>query len=51
MGSALFCSGLLRDAAGWNGAWLFYAALTVAAAVALFMSRDWFLRRTERRQA
>jgi MFS family permease len=51
MGSALFFSGLLRDAAGWNGAWLFYAALTVAAAVALFMSRDWFLRRTERRQA
>jgi MFS family permease len=52
MGSALFFSGLLRDAAGWNGAWLFYAALTLAAAIALLLSREWFLRRSERvRQA
>ena len=52
MGSALFFSGLLRDAVGWNGAWLFYAALTLAAAIALLLSREWFLRRSERvRQA
>ena len=48
MGSALFFSGLLRDAVGWNGAWLFCAALTLAAGLALLMSRDWFLRRSER---
>jgi MFS family permease len=52
MGSALFFSGLLRDAVGWNGAWLFYAAFTVAAAAGLLVSRGWFLRRSERvRQA
>jgi MFS family permease len=48
MGSALFFSGLLREAIGWNGAWLFYAALTLAAGVALLASRNWFLRRSER---
>jgi MFS family permease len=52
MGSALFFSGLLRDAVGWNGAWLAYAVLTLAAALALLASRDWFLRRSVRvRQA
>jgi hypothetical protein len=45
MGSALFFSGLLRDEVGWTGAWLFYAALTLAAGVALLLSREWFLRR------
>ena len=47
MGSALFFSGLLREGIGWNGAWLFYAALTLAAGVALLASREWFLRRSE----
>lgn len=52
MGSALFFSGLLRDAVGWNGAWLACAALALAAAIALLASRDWFLQRSVRvRQA
>ena len=52
MGSALFFSGLLRDAAGWSGAWLVYAVLTLAAGTALFTAREWFLARSERvRQA
>jgi len=48
MGSALFVSGLLRDAAGWRPAWTFYAAATFCAALALLLLRNWFLRRSER---
>jgi MFS family permease len=48
MGSALFFSGLLREAIGWSGAWLFYAGLTLAAALALLMARGWLLQRSER---
>jgi MFS family permease len=48
MGSALFFSGLLRDAIGWRGAWLLYAGVALAAGVALLLSREWLLRRSER---
>jgi MFS family permease len=48
MGSALFVSGLLRDAAGWRPAWAFYAAVTFCAALALLLLRNWFLRRSQR---
>ena len=48
MGSALFVSGLLRDAVGWRPAWTFYAAATFCAALALLLLRNWFLRRSER---
>lgn len=44
MGSALVLSGALSDALGWQGAWLFYAALAAAAAGALLATRGWFLR-------
>jgi MFS family permease len=44
MGSALYLSGLLRDAGGWQSAWLAYAVLLAAAAAALFAARGWFLR-------
>jgi MFS family permease len=44
MGSALFLSGLLRDAIGWRGAWLLYAGLTLAVAVVLFATRERFQR-------
>jgi MFS family permease len=47
MGSALFFSGLLRDAVGWRGAWLLYAGLALAAGFALLLSREWLLRRSE----
>jgi MFS family permease len=43
MGSALFVSGLLRDAIGWRAAWLAFAALIAAAALLLFLSRRRFL--------
>jgi MFS family permease len=49
MGSALFVSGLLRDAAGWRGAWMSYAALTLAAALLLFALRERFLERAGER--
>jgi MFS family permease len=39
MGSALFVSGLLREAIGWQAAWLIYTGLTLAAAIALFLYR------------
>jgi MFS family permease len=42
MGSALFVSGLLRDAVGWRAAWLVFAALIGAAAVLLFLCRRKF---------
>jgi hypothetical protein len=44
MGSALFLSGLLRDAIGWHGAWLLYAGLTLAVAAVLFATRERFQR-------
>jgi MFS family permease len=44
MGSALFLSGLLRDAIGWPGAWLLYAGLTLAVAAVLFATRERFQR-------
>ena len=44
MGSALFFSGLLRDAAGWTAAWTLYAAITLAAAFLLFAFRRRFSR-------
>jgi MFS family permease len=43
MGSALFFSGLLRDAVGWSAAWLAFAALIAAAALLLFLFRRRFL--------
>src|SRR5688572_19132830 len=49
MGSALVVSGLLRDAAGWRGAWLGYTALTLAAALLLFALRERFLERAGER--
>ena len=39
MGSALFFSGLLRDAVGWNSAWAIYAAGALAAAIFLSSKR------------
>ena len=48
MGSALFVSGLLREAIGWSGAWLGYAAVTLAAALLLVLMRERFLRVSER---
>jgi MFS family permease len=45
MGSALFFSGLLRDALGWRAAWLVFAALTLAAAILLFLLRGKFSER------
>jgi MFS family permease len=44
MGSALFLSGLLRDAIGWRGAWLTYAVLALVLAALLFVTRDRFLK-------
>jgi hypothetical protein len=35
MGSALFVSGLLRDAIGWRAAWIVFALLAVAAGAGL----------------
>jgi MFS family permease len=35
MGSALFFSGLLRDAMGWRAAWMLYAAVAFVAALVL----------------
>jgi len=50
MGSALVVTGLLRDLAGWQGAWWVYAVLLLAAAVGWFLSRKAFLALSERRQ-
>jgi MFS family permease len=47
MGSALFVSGLLREAIGWEGAWIAYAALTLVAALLLVLTRERFLRASE----
>ncbi len=48
MGSALFVSGLLREAIGWSSAWIAYAAVTLVAALALALTRERFLRASER---
>ena len=39
MGSALFVSGLLRDALGWRTAWMIFALLALAAGAGLFRQR------------
>jgi MFS family permease len=39
MGSALFVSGLLREAIGWRAAWMLFAALVLAAGVGLLGKR------------
>jgi MFS transporter, DHA1 family, tetracycline resistance protein len=39
MGSALFVSGLLRDAIGWRAAWIAFAVLALAAGAGLFRQR------------
>jgi len=44
MGSALFVSGLLRDASGWSGAWMIYAGVTLVAGVLLVLMRERFVR-------
>lgn len=51
MGSALFLSGVLRDFAGWTGAWLAGAGLLAAAGLALFLTRHYFLRVSARRRS
>jgi MFS family permease len=51
MGSALFLSGLLRDAAGWQATWWIYAVLLAAAAAGWFHFRKTFLTISERRQS
>jgi MFS family permease len=48
MGSALFVSGLLRDAIGWASAWILYAAVALAAGALLLAARERFLRASER---
>ncbi len=48
MGSALFVSGLAREAVGWSSAWMAYAALTLVAALLLALMRERFLRASER---
>jgi MFS family permease len=50
MGSALAVSGLLRDLAGWRGAWLVYAAVLLAAALLLYRKKEYFLKITVDRQ-
>jgi MFS family permease len=42
MGGALAVTGVLHDAAGWQGAWLAYAGLALAAAAALHNARSRF---------
>jgi len=43
-GSALFLSGLAKDAVGWTATWTLAAALCVACALALVGARGWFKR-------
>jgi MFS family permease len=43
MGSALVLSGWLKSGVGWQGAWLAYATVALAAALALFAARRRFL--------
>jgi MFS family permease len=51
MGSALFFSGLLRDAMGWEAAWAVYCALTLGAALVLFLTRAAFKSVSDSRNA
>jgi MFS family permease len=51
MGSALFFSGLLRDAVGWRPAWMLYCALLLLAGVLLFLSRAGFKSVSDSRNA
>jgi hypothetical protein len=44
MGSALAVSAPLREAYGWDGTWLAFAALTLAGGLGLLATRAWFLR-------
>jgi DHA1 family tetracycline resistance protein-like MFS transporter len=48
MGSALFFSGVLRDAVGWRGAWTVFFLLVTTLGFCLFFSRRYFLRASER---
>jgi MFS family permease len=48
MGSALFFSGLLRDAAGWQGAWIAFTGLALLLSVLLWAFRSHFLKASER---
>jgi MFS family permease len=48
MGSALFFSGMLRDAVGWRTTWAAYALLTAVVAMLLFALRHRLSRRGER---
>jgi MFS family permease len=40
MGSALFFSGVLRDAVGWRAAWAIFAAIALVAGLLLIASRE-----------
>ena len=40
MGSALFFSGVLREAFGWRAAWAIFAAIALAAGLLLIASRE-----------
>ena len=51
MGSALFVSGLLRDAVGWRGAWALYFGLVVLAGLLLFAYRVGFKAVSDSRNA
>jgi MFS family permease len=44
VGAALALLGVGRGALGWSGAWLAFAALTLAAGLALALARPWFRR-------
>jgi hypothetical protein len=50
MGSALFVSGLLREATGWGAAWMIYAGVTSAAGMLLLLTRERFRAFQETRQ-
>ena len=51
LGGALFASGLLREAIGWRGTWLFWAAATSLAGIALLAARPMFRRIADARSA
>jgi MFS family permease len=51
MGSALFFSGLLRDAVGWQAVWAVYCVLTLGAALVLFLTRAAFKSVSDSRNA
>jgi len=49
MGSAFVASGLLREFVGWRTAWLVFAGIALAAALALLAARERFRRASEQR--